>query len=99
MEGSTEVVSARTIFIARSGAPTISVIGASPLGRGRATLSGPDVYRMASVRHSRRTGPNAHVTHRSHCLHLQRTQRINLIQEKRTRTGETLNSNLDGNHD
>lgn len=93
------MVSTRTIFITGRRTVTIPVNGTFKPGHRRVAPLGVRVNKSTFVWFPRQSGPFVQDTCRSHFHHPMLTKRINLVEGKHPRTGETLNSNLDGNHD
>ena len=93
------MVSTRAIFTAPRGAVIIPATSSIKPGCERLTPKGTDVRPPAFAWSYDRSSPNARDARRPYSSHLSRSERINLMPGKHSRTGETLNSNLDGNHD
>jgi hypothetical protein len=94
-----QVVSPRMIFITDGRTVTIPVNKSFKPGHGRVVPLDVEVDQSTFVRFPSQSGPIVQDTCRPHSRHPMLTTRINLVPGKHSRTGEILNSNLDGTHD
>lgn len=93
------MVSTRANFITSRVGVTIPEKPTNQPRYGPAILKDSNVSQPVLARRTWRTCSGAHYTHRSRFRHLGHALRINLVQGKHSRTGETLKSNLGGGHD